>query len=258
MKKFILVLMIAALLLPAMSLAEELHKLTEPAELLWGTYYLDEGGTAPYPGMISFRATDLEYNHKIEVEVCCKGVYGTLHRGVWRYRARNSEHPYITEHDFINNGIDLESGDYYFMVRAMGDGETTANSAWVTSDVWTYVRPEKQLAAPVNLRWDNNTAWWDAVQDEDVGGYSCSFYYSAEHGDLTSYKDTDDRIVAFVRYRMNGFTYHCWEQNMEFFEKPGYYYFTVNTVSGDMTKAIHSEDSELSPAIYWNGTAFVQ
>ena len=57
---------------------------------------------------------------------------------------------------------------------------------------------------------------------------------------------------------MDGFTYHCWEQNMEFFEKRGYYYFTVNTVSGDMTKAIHSEDSELSPAIYWNGTAFVQ
>lgn len=249
MKKLLVILLIAALLLPAAGLSDGLHKLSAPKALGWGPYYEDGVLAMEYPGMIAFQATDAEYKHKIKVKVYKKGPAGDeeVFSNGWTYRPGDEN--CMSDWDFINNGKDLESGDYYYVLQAIGDGETTADSDKVTSDVWTYVRPEKQLEPPANLRWDGLTARWDKPADALVGGYTFSLYYAEDNAAATSH-DEVKRLWGFLWYFRTDSMNNWFELEEDAFETPGYYYFTVESVSANMTQGIHSEHSPLSAAYH--------
>lgn len=257
MKKRFLLCLLAMVLLLSSACADELHKLSAPLALGWGPYYEDDQIAMTYPGMIAFQVTDTQYEHDISVTVYAKGARSDVKvfYNEWIYRPGKPTH--MSDWDFINNGIDLKSGEYYYVVKALGDGVTTASSDAVTSPVWTYVRPDRQLEPPVNLRWVEDNAYWDAATDPNAGGYTFCFYYSKDNANATSREDVD-RLFGWLWYFKADHNEPCVLDCSELMEEPGYYYFTVENVSADMTKAVHSERSALSPAIYWDGTSFVQ
>ena len=49
------------------------------------------------------------------------------------------------------------SGDYYFTIRAVGDGIHYSESEVVQSTTWTYEAPEEQLTRPARPRWKGTT-----------------------------------------------------------------------------------------------------
>lgn len=210
-----------------------------------------------YPGMIAFQVTDTQYEHDISVTVYAKDARSDVNvfYNEWIYRPGKPTH--MSDWDFMNNGFDLKSGEYYYVGKALGDGVTTASSDAVISPVWTYVRPDRQLEPPVNLRWVEDNAYWDAATDPNAGGYTFCFFYSKDNANATFREDVD-RLFGGLWYFKADHNEPCVLDCSERMEEPGYYYFTVENVSADMTKAVHSERSALSPAIYWDGTSFVQ
>lgn len=235
-----------------------LPQLAAPTELEWGKYY---GGNEllieNMPGMIAYRAADanaeLTYEH-------CVSVYRQDEAGdkrVWKstWTQRPSSNSYRNDHDFVIHE-ELESGNYYFTVQALGDGETCTDSEIATSAVWTYVKPDEQLAAPTGLAWavgDEYTVTWDAPSDARVGGYLTSLYYSETDAFATD-RDTLESVDGFVRFFEDGATYNSAVFYRGDFERAGYYYFTVQHMSGDIGSALHSNESVLSAA-YAHGVA---
>ncbi len=134
-----------------------------------------------------------------------------------------------------------ESGVYKFRVRA-GDlwgSDDTPVSAWSEwSPEWTYVKPERQLAAPQGLTWQKTIGKWNAVSG--AGGYYAELlfknrtmcgHWSHRAGFLS---------VNFLR---------CMEENGE----AGNYYFQVRALSGNIEKTCHSGWSKKSPAYGTDG-----
>lgn len=89
--------------------------------------------------------------------------------GHWTLPVENLR--YFTESLCTSHRIN-ESGDYTARIKYLGNGSTTQDSEWSEEKVFTYVRPENEVAQPANVRWsqeEKGVLLWDGV--ENAGGY---------------------------------------------------------------------------------------
>lgn len=81
-----------------------------------------------------------------------------------------------------NPGLINESGTYQAWFR-LYDYQKFSDwdfAAGIYSEKWEYERTPQELSIPSNLRWNGNTAEWDAVEDEDLFGYEVQLYVDGE------------------------------------------------------------------------------
>ena len=79
-------------------------------------------------------------------------------------------------------------GDYYFTVKATGDGVNYSDSTTVTSPVWHYEVPEAQIQTPDRPKWDGRHISTVSTSEDDpyayaVAGYHIRWYFEAEETD---------------------------------------------------------------------------
>ena len=220
---------------------EGIHKLAAPTDLEWGKLYDGNGTAYDYTGMIGWTVTDTGYNQEFSVKVYHESnSQEPVFTNAWIYRAGGDAK--WNDHDFGNQFPgDFPNGDYYFTIQAVGDGETTADSDVVTSPVWTYTRPEKQLAAPTNLVWNWPANTWDAVLGENAGAYVVEYYYSATNANATSRAECDKRLGGYMWFfdMVGSDNHHKIPESR--IGDPGYYYFSVAVRSKDINAASSSE-----------------
>lgn len=170
------------------------------------------------------------------------------------------------------------SGDYYFTVRAVGDGLRYGDSETTQSDVWNYEAPDDQLTQPPRPLW-KQTSKSDTVfitpPDNDVDesgnptvdglyrvGYQARWWYVQElkSGTTPSFDDEDAEAAYKLRTtpRNVGEVLTFYPTHLEFQPTDkilaengaGYYSVQVRVLSSDITKAKVSLWSELSMARY--------
>lgn len=177
------------------------------------------------------------------------------------------------------------SGDYYFTVRALGDGVEYVDSEIAQSNVWTYEAPEDRLTRPTRPHWKNvseaSTAFIYPPSDEEAVdnlyriGYQARWWYAAALTNDTTEKivqdddasgglvtksgdDIGDTQEDLTKPKEVGTVLTFYPRHYEF--KPsdkmigeygsGYYSVQVRALSGDINKARPSDWSELSMARY--------
>lgn len=130
--------------------------------------------------------------------------------------------------------LDLSSGNYFFTVQNLGDGDAYSGSAEVSSGVYAYEAPgpETALETPAAGQWDWPAPVWDDRQAEDprVDGYLLEYGWSGtEAGSPAEIESAG----TTARFRSGG--------RDPFFEElvlgsygPGWYYFRVRPVSADI------------------------
>ncbi|MBR3569968.1 MAG: hypothetical protein IKN96_04070 [Oscillibacter sp.] len=174
------------------------------------------------------------------------------------------------------------SGEYYFTVRAIGDGIEYLDSEAAQSDTWIYEAPETRLTAPERPRWKNvteaSTVYIYPPLDEGADslyriGYEARWWYVAaltkddeeevvadggEGSTVVTTEDSGDTEEDPTKPKEVGTVLTFYPRHYEF--KPsekmigefgsGYYSVEIRALSGDVNKARPSDWSELSMARY--------
>jgi len=147
-------------------------------------------------------------------------IYGVSHTYNRPFMADSS-------YDFVDlDYIELETGDYYFTVQALGDGENYADSQIAKSDIWHYEKPDATLEDCTNLRWDWPNCLWTGPE-ENVLCYDVRVTYRP----TATGKPTDGINVT-----------GCYSEQFKVFDHflenygAGYYSFSVKALSSDITK----------------------
>lgn len=226
---------------------EGLTQLGAPSELQWGYATTlvwnaetgtDEQTLKEVPGYIRWKAGDPDQNQAY-IEVYREGEDSPVDVYHWSFGSDTQEYHEIDS--FLAS--DLDSGSYYFTVRSIGDYITYYDSETVTSDVWTYTKPNAKLDTPTNPTWEWPYACSDNV--ENAPGYEVAFYYAATPT-ATPYEiggTRDSLIGSGYRDSRSNIPNDYVQQNGD-----GYYYFKVRALSADITAICNSEWSELSSA----------
>lgn len=165
----------------------------------------------------------------------------------WTFSS-TSENVYFDMTTFIYE--DLPSGDYYFRVRAEGDGINYVDGEWASSGVWHYEKPAAQLSAPTGLGWNDTdyTNWegimiaatWTPVAD--AAYYDVDFFFAKDE------KSTPKRIGGTFDIR-NGEEVHTNLRKDQIAENgEGLYFFQVRAIPADITKISSGAWSVMSPA----------
>ena len=134
--------------------------------------------------------------------------------------------------------LKMETGRYYFTIYAKGD-ESYRDSDVCISDILDYVRPEKKLSIPSNLKWDKTVATWTLSEES-------AFAYELECKEEGSEE---------WRWAASGFYHRRATRNVEKYDftrdmnKKGVYRFRILAMSNDIFEAVDSEWSEWSPEI---------
>ncbi len=134
--------------------------------------------------------------------------------------------------------LKMETGRYYFTIYAKGD-ESYRDSDVCISDILDYVRPEKKLSIPSNLKWDKTVATWTLSEES-------AFAYELECKEEGSEE---------WRRAASGFYHRRAARNVEKYDftrdmnKKGVYRFRILAMSNDIFEAVDSEWSEWSPEI---------
>ena len=143
--------------------------------------------------------------------------------------------------DQISLGIPSEAlelmttGSYYFEVYAVGsNGYESSESC--KSEVLDYVRPQKQVAAPYDLRWEDATGHW-SLSDEAVIQYELEFKEEGGEWEWMS-----DRF--YYRGKENKILKHSFADEIN---SQGTYRFRVKALSNNIFEAVDSDWSEWSP-----------
>lgn len=242
-----------------------LPQLSAPTDLEWGKYYpfsanTTEGGaqdttSREVPGMASWAQGAVNEDLKDLTQIRFLIQY---------YKIDPSGDKLITQvpvtctkirEGFISTNeaflLDVrETGDYYFTVRALGDGKTCRDSEAVKSETWHFEDPGVRLSAP------SEAPVWAAAPNAD--------------GDpVVSFVRSDDPLVLIHRIR-----YYYTSGPNEKTERPGtaliynnassyklsadmrsrfgagYYGASLRYLSGDITKIQCSEESKASSPLY--------
>lgn len=133
----------------------------------------------------------------------------------------------------------MTTGDYYFTVYAYGDGVSYSDSPVSKSGIFSYEKPEKKLAAPTDLKWQNSTTGiWSTAE---VGGYEIELHFKAAGGTTfqavwgtSTDRDASEGNVCALSDGMN---------------ESGVYKFRVRCTSTDILVARDSDWSDFSPEI---------
>lgn len=284
--------------------------LAEPDELAWGKVYAN-GVDAPIDrvGEISWHTGEEEHNDDFRLKIYQKQAGGDQlildsdRQGAELRQAGE----YRQYQGFPLNLYEYGSGDYYFEVMALPHGgsseivsrnqssdfryEASAryyNSNPVTSEVFSYTKPDAQLLSPSEgLDWDRvNTRmpqWliWQMPEEEISelrGGFTIRIYFCRWMKDENKWKASKARQIGSQTFFFDvgecdaetaaqyvGSTKletYSDEAVREFIErsikkgnknKAGYYAFTVSTESKDISQALPSAESQISKAIYYKG-----
>lgn len=151
----------------------------------------------------------------------------------------------------------LPAGDYSFQVRATQYNEPL--SEWSEpSRVYHYTQPSRRLEAPSGARWAGLypfMTWTEAADGDLAFDYFVRYYFSANDSAAT---DPDGLTEASGTLHMSldrdGMTdNHIFVEEQMAKKGAGWYYFTVQAVSGDRDQYLNSPESALSDAIYFNG-----
>ncbi len=225
-----------------------LPTLDKPYDLQWGGEYLD---MEDYEGFMRWTSATPE-----GVQKRCWVLIWDNDTGKLVYHGRKSPgyggSSYYWDEFFRNNSI-LESGDYVFTVRALGDGVHALSSAMVASAVWHYEAPEAQLTAPTGLGWEiaddgETVAVWNYAEGEEPAGVSIRFYYSpTEDGELEYVTGYTSGVAGLWGEGLKGDygTYYEVKSTGD-----GWYAFDVRTISGDIDEIRNSEWSAMSEPVY--------
>ncbi len=143
----------------------------------------------------------------------------------------------------------IDSGSYYFTVKAIGDGIKYRNGdESQPSTIFEYQKPDERLAPPVKLWWDGKKM---KVEDSQIGvyGYYVDILFSeTETADISNMKKTyGGWLLMPETLREEGI-----EPPEETIQEygTGYYYFHVYVLSADINQWQGSDWSELSPAYH--------
>ena len=214
-----------------------------PTDLQWGVER-DEDETETKPGVLSFKnpyfdgyKTDAEFR----IEVYRKDATGDV---MVADTDQGTNCPYINFNIFERSRQPVVSGDYYFIAYTVAHGNEREESAVVTSDTWTYIRPEAELtvSAPVwgqgmTMYWQDGTYTPDYyrihIQHVDEND---SFYPGNYDGTMTV--DQMGKVVSEKLLKQCG---------------EGSYYFQVQACSNDPTVITNSAWSEWSDAFEYTG-----
>lgn len=219
-----------------------------PADPRWG---VDENGNAR-PGCMSWTAEGSSPDY-FEFQVYRDGVEIT--QGPEReYDYRNGSRHSAMFLSYLNEISPLAAGEYTFRVRgAVGYGEEKAVSEWSEASApYSFTPPADRLTAPGVPRWAGLyplMTWTPAEDAADAHSYYVRYYYSsAPDGTPEPYTGTLHMDLE------NGVT-----SNSVFVDEmmerigAGWYYFTVQAVSGNLDKVLNSPESAMSDAIYYDG-----
>ncbi len=147
----------------------------------------------------------------------------------------------------LNTYYDIEeSGEYTFKVKVYPYGEET-NGDFTTgyvstcTEVYTYVKPDKQVATPTNIQWSETNAGvvtWDAV--DGARSYLVRLY------------DVTDGVLEHVIGNMSSSTTRNFVDKMA---EGKSYAVAVKAYSKNIEEATHSEESKL---VYLDDSAAVE
>lgn len=150
----------------------------------------------------------------------------------------------------------LPAGDYSFRVQATQDNKPLSD--WSEpSGVYHYTQPMERLEAPSGARWAGLYPFmtWTEEDGGRAFDYFVRYYYSPEDGkaeDPSALKDASSTL--HMSLDKNGLTdNHIFVEERMARLGAGYYYFTVQAVSGDRDQYLNSPESALSDAVYFNG-----
>ena len=247
---------------------ENLPPLTAVAtDLQWGVYRRKKTDgtvvTEQIPGYFSAQIGNEGHQNSFEFILYRQGKTAPIDRVRIVYN-ENSDTTYINEDRLLDwtasiyeNGEEWEqkhyvdSGSYYFTVKAVGDGIKYRNGEESQpSAIFTYQKPEQKLAPPTKLWWDGTTMKIEDIQNvqDNVSKYRVTVFYSeTETNELVEMrgvfgwrvraKDMQEEGVALADEAIQ-------EGGV------GYYYFRVCAWSADVNQYQGSDWSELSPAYH--------
>ncbi len=247
-KKFLAILALAVMLALSMApaaWATDLPKLSAPTDLQWG----GSGDSAGVTSLMSWKFGETQQNEYII--------------NVYRRNGSESElvKPSPSGYTYTGSGVpdrahsplfwakdNLTSGTYYFTLAAKGDGINYADSDFVTSPDFVYVKHASSISASFsNLHWEAGNepnACWDIANTSSgfSNRYQIQFWYAPTKA------DTPKQVAA--RTIFNPLTENKLALLQQYIQKNGvgYYYFKVRAMSDDINAYNHSEWSELSPA----------
>ena len=154
---------------------------------------------------------------------------------------------------FLRVDDDLASGNYYFTVTVLGDGDQYYDSETAVSGLLRYERPSAQLGSVAGLEWetygDGSTkrAKFTAPADRSfIYGFDYEWYFS----ETKTGKPVRCAYSGTTRINDAGYGYVSLSDNLLQRFGSGYYYYKVRLLSNDLFKCRHGEWSELSPAYH--------
>lgn len=234
----VICLVLVACLIPAVASAADVETFGTPSDLEWNVNWDGETmySCASWTCTPPFDSSGVSW---YEIRVYRDGEFCFGHQAGYNTEMMN-RYPVLS---FDLRGpvmMDWKTGTYRFSIQAIDQNGTYQDSYVVYSEEWDYIKPEMSLTKPNNLRWEYPYARWDC--DEDV---------PHDYNILCFYSPTKDG----QRYQVHN------EWNIQSGSSmpasfgggnpyPGYYYFQVRTVSGDITQYSNSEFTELSEPYY--------
>lgn len=242
----LIMLCLAVELTPVRAWAAE--QLSAPTELKWGISYGESGSfqdAMTVPGVVSWKAGDnrateflLQFYQNGEISDDIPSLTITA----------EEVEVYSDPHFLLN---DLESGNYYFTVTAIGDGNNYSNSESARSETWSYTRPSAQLNQVTVGNWiilnQEPAASWTALPSENIFSYEIELFYSStEDG---NYACVSGIYSNEADSEWDGVTFH--RQDIS---TPGFYKYRVRAISGDITEYQNGPWSELSVAYHLEST----
>ena len=252
MKKLVSIITVAVMtftIFPAMVFANEPVQLAAPTELNWGRYYNDDGTYKNYSGMISWKANDPD-QQKAYVKVYKKGEINPVYEADWSFSHNDCFH---SIGGFVFHSDEIETGDYYFTVQSLGDGNNYMDSEIAVSETWTYVKPSINLPELTGIKWNWPYASADSLAGNYVGGYQVRWFYAENESEHPysigiSWKLLDDGNTSFPEDGIK--PKDSWLQRFG----EGLYYFKVRALSSDITQIQNGIWSQMSPAYNFTET----
>lgn len=231
-----------------------------PVDLRWG---VDANGKSR-PGCMSWTAGEAEDFLYFDIDVVNsegKSIYqgqdacDSGGNGRWSSMLLS----YLDE-GLISGSRTLPAGDYRFRVRTSQQGQKGDWSAF--SEAYHYVPPVKRLETPSGARWAGLyplMTWTPAADGETAYDYFVRYYYSKTNGhavDTASLEEASGTL--HMTLDKSGLTdNHVFVDDRMNRSGEGWYYFTVQAVSGDRDNWLNSLESPLSDGIYFDGTTVV-
>ena len=134
----------------------------------------------------------------------------------------------------------METGRYYFTVTAEGNDDYR-DSDPCKSDILEYKRPDRQLSAPYDLKWNITIATWSLPENASI-----AYELECKKEGSSEWEWAASGFTGQGRNKSNHIIQHEFTKDMN---EKGIYRFRIKALSNDIFDAVDSEWSEWSPEI---------